>query len=103
MVRRRFIWGHKLRTARYACGRHVGRKRELTGSESVIVELPLYRQTYQEIGNGHKITIGCELVGNELDIVEVHAHDIGEDDNGLLSALVLRVGDVSPDCVYQYM
>lgn len=42
------------------------------------------------------------MEGIQLHVDEVHAHDIGEDHDRILRALVFGVGEVGSDCSYQH-
>ena len=44
----------------------------------------------------------CPGADLQLDIVEVHAHDIREDNDGILGALIFGIAEVGPDCTGQY-
>lgn len=52
--------------------------------------------TLEQVGDDSQVAIGGELVGEELGVGE-NAEDIGQEEDGLVGALVLRVGDVVVD------
>ena len=50
----------------------------------------------EQVGDDSQVAIGGELVGEELGVGE-NAEDVGQEEDGLVGALVLGVGDVGVD------
>lgn len=53
--------------------------------------------TPEQVGDDGQIAIVGELVGEKLSVGE-DAEDVGQEEDGLVSALVLGVGDIGVDC-----